>query len=120
MNKTFFVDTYALFEMIRGNKGYESYRNAQALLTVFNLAEFNYNLKKEYTKESADELTEKYKTCVTKVLFEDILKAMDMKTKNRQLSIPGAIGYIVAQRLGIPFLTGDQAFEKVPNVIFIK
>ena len=43
----FFFDTYAFFEIIRGNPKYEKYKNVIAITTIFNLAELNYNLKKK-------------------------------------------------------------------------
>ena len=42
------------------------------------------------------------------------------KNKNKQLSIPDAIGYIIANRLNIKFLTGDEAFRNIENVEFVK
>ncbi len=88
--------------------------------TVFNIAELNYNLKKEYPKEKSDSITSKYQSRIIKVAWSDIINAMDLKTTNRNLSIPDAIGYIVAKRLGIKFLTGDSDFEKFENVEFVK
>ena len=45
---------------------------------------------------------------------------MDLKTTHRKLSIPDAIGYTVARRLNIKFLTGDKDFEGMENVEFVK
>ena len=39
---------------------------------------------------------------------------------NKKLSIPDAIGYTVAKRLGIKFLTGDKEFEHMEDTEFIK
>ena len=54
------------------------------------------------------------------VAFDDIIKAMDFKSKNRNLSIPDAIGYTVAKRLNIKFLTGNEDFRNFDNVEFVK
>jgi predicted nucleic acid-binding protein len=120
MSETFFFDTYALFEIIRGNPNYAQYKNKKAIITIFNLAEFNYNLKKEHTKGIADKISGEYKQSVVKVSFNDITEAMDMKSKNRHLSIPDVIGYAVAKRLNIKFLTGDKEFANLQNVEFVK
>ena len=45
---------------------------------------------------------------------------MTMKSKNKQLSIPDAIGYIIAKKLNIKFLTGDERFRNFENVEFVK
>jgi len=118
--ETFFFDTYAFFEIIRGNPKYERYRNVIAITTIFNLAELNYNLKKEMKDELADEFTEKYKNYLIEVEVDDIKTAMSFKNKNKQLSIPDAIGYIIANRLNIKFLTGDEGFRNLDNVEFVK
>ena len=57
---------------------------------------------------------------VVDVRLADIKNAMDLKTTKRNLSIPDAVGYTVAKRLGIKFLTGDTDFEDMENVEFVK
>ena len=104
---------------MRGNPNYKPYSNVKFITTIFNLAELNYNLKKEKTKEIADEYIDKYSDFIVGVTIWDIKKAMDFKTINRKLSIPDAIGYTVAKRLGVKFLTGDKDFENIENVEFV-
>lgn len=120
MNETYFFDTYAIIEVIRGNPKYRPYTNCRIITTVFNLAELNYILKKEKTKEVSDKLTEKYAPAVVKVSLDDIKNAMNLKTKHRNLSIPDAIGYIIAKRYEVKFLTGDSDFKDFDNVEFIQ
>ena len=99
----YFFDTYAFFEVIRANPHYKPYYETQAITTVFNLAELNYNLKKEMSKKAADELTEKYAAYLVHVAIDDIKEAMDMKLRNKDLSIPDVIGYIVAKKHSVKF-----------------
>ncbi|MBI4163979.1 MAG: PIN domain-containing protein [Candidatus Aenigmarchaeota archaeon] len=120
MSEIFFFDTYAFIETIRGNPKYESFESAAIITTIFNLAELNYILKKEMTKERADGYTQDYSVFLVEVTLEDIKTAMDFKTKNRKLSIPDAVGYIVAKKFGAKFVTGDGDFENLPNVEFIR
>ncbi|MBI2631650.1 PIN domain-containing protein [Candidatus Pacearchaeota archaeon] len=121
MNKeVFFFDTYALFEIIKGNEKYIEYAKVGGVTTIFNIAEFNYNLKKERSKEEANKITDDFKSKTIKVEWEDLKKAMDLKIKHKDLSIPDAIGYIVALRLEIRFLTGDDDFKDLENVEFVK
>ena len=120
MNETFFFDTYAFFEIINGNPNYKPYVDVKFVTTIFNMAELNYNLKKDKDKKIADEYTDKYSKSIVEVTNDDVKKAMDFKTANRKLSIPDAVGYTVAKRLGIKFLTGDKDFEKIGNVEFVK
>jgi uncharacterized protein len=90
--ETFFFDTYAIFEIIGGNPKYEKYSNCKIITTIFNLAELNYNLKKDMSKQKADDYTKDYNDFVVDVSLEDIKRAMDLKTKRRKMSIPDVIG----------------------------
>ena len=119
-SEVYFFDTYAFFEIIEGNPSYEPYQNVGIITTIFNLCELNYNLKKEMDKDKADQITEDYKDFIVDVTIEDIKDAMDLKTKYRDLSIPDVIGYVVAKRFGVKFLTGDMGFENMDNVEYVK
>ena len=119
-DKSYLFDTYAFFEVIRGNPNYNSYINSKIITTIFNIAELNYNLKKEKDRKIADEYTEKYFEFVVEVTLEDVKKAMDFKSLNRKLSIPDAIGYIIAKKYNVRFLTGDKDFEYIDNVEYVK
>ncbi len=116
----YFLDTYAIFEIIEGNPKYKKYQESKIITSVFNLAELNYNLKKEVSKKKADEYTSDYYKFSVEVTLNDIKKAMDLKTKHKKLSIPDAVGYIVAKRYGVKFLTGDEDFKNFDNVEFVK
>lgn len=116
----YFFDTYAFFEIIKGNPNYKPYIDSKIITTIFNMAELNYNIKKEKDKEIADDHTEKYFEFAVDVTLDDIKKAMDFKSLNRKLSIPDAIGYIIAKKYNVRFLTGDKDFENMENVEFVK
>jgi predicted nucleic acid-binding protein len=120
MSNAYFFDTYAFFEIIRGNPSYTKYVEAEVITTLFNLAELNYNLKKEKDKKIADEITDKYKDYCIPVSLEDIKKAMDLKLQHKKLSIPDSIGYTLAKKHDVKFLTGDEGFRDFSNVEFVK
>ncbi len=117
---TFFFDSYALFEIIGGNPRYGPYQDASIITAIFNLAELNYGLKKEVDHVKADEFTRKFSSSLVEVTVDDVTKAMSLRFKKKDLSIPDAIGYTVAQRLNVRFLTGDDDFKDMPNVEFVK
>lgn len=116
----FFFDTYAFFEIIKGNPNYGKYKDATAMTSVFNLAELNYGLKKWAGAKIADSYIEKYAPYLIEVDIDDIKDAMSLKIKNRKLSIPDVIGYVLAKKFKIRFLTGDKEFEGMPGVEFVK
>lgn len=115
----YFFDTYAFFELTEGNADYAKYVPLEAITTIFNLAEFNFALKRETIKD-ADKTTKLYEPLLVDVVIEDIFNAMDLRIKNRKLSVPDAIGYTVAKRCNAKFLTGDKEFKGMPNVEFMK
>lgn len=116
----YFFDTYALFEIIEGNPNYLPYQNVKAITTIFNLAELNYNLKKSKDKKTADYITQKYWDFLVDISLQDLKEAMNLKIKYKDLSIPDVIGYTVAKRYGVKFLTGDDGFKDFDNVEFVK
>lgn len=120
MNNSYFFDTYAFFEVLRGNPKYDNYTDARIITTIFNIAELNYNLKKTHSKQLTDSIIEKYKQFIVPLLLDDVKKAMDLKIKHKFLSIPDAIGYTVAKRYSVKFLTGDDDFKNFDNVEFVK
>ena len=120
MSDIYFFDTSAFFEILRGNPDYKKYINAQALTTIFNIAELNYCLKKERDKKAADAISEGYWPYVVEVGLDDLKKAMDLKIKNKKLSIPDVIGYTIARRYNVKFLTGDEGFRNMPHAQFVK
>jgi predicted nucleic acid-binding protein len=118
-NEAFFFDSYAIMELLEGNPAYLPYENVQGVLTIFNIAELNYAMKRD-GKKQADELTRRYFSMRVPVIERDIAESMSFRIQHKKLSIPDAIGYVVAKRLGIRFLTGDQEFERMENVEFVK
>ncbi|MFO8016080.1 MAG: PIN domain-containing protein [Candidatus Woesearchaeota archaeon] len=118
--KILFFDTYAFFEIIRGNPEYKRYEEAIALTSIFNLAELNYGLKKEFDKKTADKYTDKYTPFLVETNTENIKEAMSLKLNNKKISIPDAVGYTLAKKFGVKFLTGDKEFENMPHVEFVK
>lgn len=119
MNKYFF-DTYSFFEIIKGSPSYSGYQDCTALTTIFHLAELNYILKKRVGRAVADRITESYRSCIIEVYLDDIKEAMDMKIKHKDMSTADVVGYVIAKRLNLKILTGDEHFRHLLNVEFVK
>ena len=116
----YFFDTYALIEIIKGNFNFKKYIDCLIITTIFNIAELNYNLKKEMNVNLADQYTKDYFDFVVEVNLEDIKKAMDLKKQHKYMSIPDCIGFMVAKKHQVKFLTGDNDFKDMENVEFVK
>ncbi len=118
----YFFDTYAVIEIIKGNPHYDRFKDANIILTQFNIAELYYSLLRGYSKDVADILTTKYLIYVEEVPFEVIQEASAFKLTHLKTNMSGtdAIGYVMAKRLGVLFLTGDEVFRHIDGVEFVK
>lgn len=123
MTNSFFFDTYAFCEMLKGNENYRSYsKGIKIVTTKFNLMEFHYFLLLNYGKETANKYYDYFVKFIVDIEDDAIKKANELKMafKNRRLSYIDCLGYAIANLNGIRFLTGDQQFEDLPNVEFVK
>ena|SRR3989338_8812211 len=122
MDEVFFFDSYAFFEIIKGNKNYEPYLNSNIITTKLNLFELYFGLLKEFNEEKAIFSLNNYYSFAADFDKPDIEEAAKLKLKlnKRNVSMTDCIGYAVASKLGIRFLTGDKEFENLSNVEFVK
>ena len=118
----FFFDSYAFFELLKGNPSYEKYKKVAIVTTKLNLFELYLGLLRDINEEIAEKYFDKYYIYI-KEFDENVIKqAAKLKNKlnKRDLSMTDSIGYIFAKQLGIKFLTGDKEFENLDNVEFVK
>ncbi|MFH1247500.1 MAG: PIN domain-containing protein [Candidatus Micrarchaeota archaeon] len=118
--ETYFFDTYAFFEVIKGNPGYDKFRQSKIVTTIVNLAELGFGIRQNYHTLDAETEVKKYAELVTEITIEDAIYATKTKIDNRKISLADALGYTVAKRLQIPFVTGDKEFKHMKNVEFVK
>jgi predicted nucleic acid-binding protein len=117
----YFFDTYALIEMIRGNPNYAKFVEFEPITTILNLGELHYHTLKE--KSPIDEfLYSELKGSCMPIELEDMEKAMEFKYENRKkkFSMVDSVGYILARRYGLRFLTGDKGFREIEGVEFVE
>ncbi|MEK6932561.1 MAG: PIN domain-containing protein [Nanoarchaeota archaeon] len=122
MTDSYVFDTYALIEMFGGNKSYLKYENSKVIITSFILAELCYNLIKTHGTKISYEYVDLYSKFVQNIDKEVIKEAMKFRYLNvkKKMSTTDCIGYILAKKLDIRFLTGDKEFKDLPNVEFVK
>ena len=118
----YFWDSYAVIEVIDGNKNYSRYIEENVVTSIFNLAEIYWFALNEYQEEKANDIFEKIKKCVIGIDYETLQSALKFrkKYKKRNLSYADCIGYNLALNNNLKFLTGDKEFEDMPNVEFVK
>lgn len=124
----YFYDTYALYELIAGNKKYEKYKKGVIVTSILNLIEFHYSMNVKYGEKTSEKfLNIIINECVLIDITKDmIIEANIFRWKNKpsskkeKFSYPDSYGYIIAKKLGVKFLTGDEDFAKYENVEFVK
>lgn len=118
----YFLDTYAFFEIIKGNKNYDKYVDVEGYTSILQLYELYFHLLRSFGVPVADTYFQKYIPLKIEIKDDDISKAATFRLKHlkQNISYADALGYAIAQDRGFLFLTGDQQFEKLPNVKFVK
>ncbi len=111
-----------MFELARGNPNYSGWITAEAATSRLQLMELYYRLLAEQGEAAAEKYHSAFSRCA--VDFDDALMkhAVHFRLQNKQkrLSYVDCVGYFLAAKLGARFLTGDSAFEGMPNVEFVK
>ena len=118
----FFLDTYAMVEIIRGNKAYEKYLSHELFTSILHLYEFYYDLIKNYPSEEAKQLYLKFLDCMIPIKNEHVFNAAQFKLLHHQkgISYADALGYVMAIQENMKFLTGDKEFKEMKNIEFVK
>ncbi len=122
----YYADTYALVEILRGSSAYERYAGEELVTSEFNLLELAYALTRDYGREKAVKILRITRAFVTIVqpTDEDYAEAsalrIELKKQGKNLSLIDALGYVLAKRLKILFLTGDREFKDLDGVEYVK
>ena len=119
---SYYVDTYAMIEIVRGNPKYEKYVDEKLFTTLYNLFEFYYVLIRDYNEEVGKKYYNIFNKLLVDIKDEYIFEASKFKLNNskKRLSYVDCLGYIISLNLNIRFLTGDKEFENLENVEFVK
>ena len=119
----YYLDTYAMHELIAGNQSYEKYAAGISVITSrLNLMELYYALFTRYGEKDADDAYSLFLPYCVDVEDDVIKAAMRYKSasKERKLSYVDCIGYTLAQQRNAKFLTGDKEFKDVAGVEYVK
>ena len=116
------ADTYALLELLTGNKAYAPYLQVNLLITDFVLVELYYALLRKYGEESASKGFARCLPLRYSLTSQTLIHAAALRYeyKKENLSYADCAGWALAQQLGVQFLTGDKAFANKPGVAFVR
>ncbi len=118
----FFFDSYAIVEILKANPAYSRFQEEAVLTSGANLGEVYYCVlrmgeEKEY-REKMSKLT--VHLINPEVVDWENASALRFLQKGKRLSLIDCLGYELAKKHGLSFLTGEKEFEKMPNVTHVK
>ncbi len=119
----YFYDSYAVIEYINNNpKFIEYFEKNSGVLTVMNILEIGYSSLIEAGHEKTEIVLKRLWPLVVQPTQEEVMESIIFRKRNnkRDLSYADCIGYIIAVKRGIKFLTGDIQFKNLPDVEFVK
>lgn len=121
MNAEYFFDTYAIIEFVEGNENYQRFQDTPIITSLYNIYEFTYYLLRDYDREKAEEVLGKLNYNLLEVGEDDLIPAAELKFENKdqQLSYVDCMGYRLAKRHDLEFLTGDIEFKYKDNVEYV-
>ena len=120
--QTYFFDTYAFVEMLKGNKNYEKYKGCKKITTILNLMELHLSILRDTNEKNARKVHNKLLKHTVPVYDKAIFDGnkLKLKAKGLGLSYVDCIGYAIARHHKIKFLTGDEGFRNIDGVEFVK
>lgn len=122
----FFADSYAILAYLAGDRAYVArFRKGSFRTSVLNLLESHYaQVSRGVSDDEASANLAPFEACAQtpdwSVLREASLFRYGMRSKGLACSYIDAAGYAHARRQGLPFLTGDAAFEGIDGVEFLR
>jgi len=118
----YLLDTYAMVEIIKGNKNYAVFLDKEIFTNLLNLYELYFILLRDYDEEKAKKYFSYFRRFSLDTLDSHIFGASKFKLENNKLNLSYAdcLGYAMALENDLKFLTGDKEFEKFNNVEFVK
>jgi len=122
---SYFADSYAIIEMLKGNENFRSYQSEQLITTEFNICEVAFAVCRDYPGNAPQILNVVRKMVHLQSTRDEDYCSGAIWRKNgsrdgKKLSTIDCVGYSVANRLNIPFLTGDREFSDMENVQFVQ
>ncbi|MGO8806897.1 MAG: PIN domain-containing protein [Candidatus Bathyarchaeia archaeon] len=123
-SKRFFYDSYAVLAYLSDNPNYRVFfEEDDGILTKLNLMEIYYRTLEVHGVQAASEVVKAFAKYATDFGVADIEGAMKLRLKLKKIghdiSYADAMGYYLAKKSNIKFLTGDKWFKDLEGVEFV-
>ncbi|MFQ6106255.1 MAG: PIN domain-containing protein [Thermoplasmata archaeon] len=120
--RRFFFDTYALVELAQGKPSYERFRDVPVVTELCNLYELIHAFAGAVPEGRIRTFIDDLNPNLLEPDLDDLFRASDFKRahRRRRISYVDALGYVLARKHGLTFLTGDKEFERMENIEFVR
>jgi hypothetical protein len=121
----FYLDSYAIIEMARGNPRYLRFRSEPGITARANLLEVYYILAQQGHEDLARVCLHTLGPPAVELPLALIPKVARFRldqlgATGRRFSYVDAFGYVYARENGYTLLTGAHEFEGLPDVMFVR
>lgn len=117
----YFFDTYAIIESYEGNPQYARFEPHPFNVCALNIGEFYEYLIRTIGRGKAEAMVDSNSFNSLEINKEIIMEAVLFRRQHkRKFSWADSIGYMIARKHNLKFLTGDAEFKGFPNVEFVK
>lgn len=118
----YFFDAYAIIEVIKDNPNYSRFSAEPVITAAPQISEVCYYALRTGQTSELKLALQKMRPEILATSTSDWEEAATMKFmhKSKNLSLIDCLGYGLARKNYLKFLTGDRQFEKMPNVEFVK
>jgi len=122
--KRYFYDSYAVLAYLSDNPKYRSYfEENDGVLTKLNLVEIYYRTLEVHGVRAASQVVNVFAKYVVDFGISDIEGSMKLRLKLKKtgcdVSYADALGYYIALKCNMKFLTGDKWFKELEGVEFV-
>ena len=115
----YFWDTFALVQRQRGADSYAAFADAPVFTHEMNIYEFIAAILRDFDESTARSEIRSLSPNLLDSTTEDLFSAARFRAKTR-VSYVDALGYTLARKNDMRFLTGDKAFKSVDGVEFVR
>ena len=120
----FFYDSYAVLAYLSDNPKYAAYfEKNSGFLTKLNLMEIFYRTLEVHGAKAASQVVKVFAKYVVDFGLSDIEGSMKLRFKLRKngcdVSYADALGYYLALKAKVKYLTGDKWFKGLEGVEFV-
>ena len=118
----FFFDTYALVEIVRGSGAYRPFAGTPIVTHQANLYELIVQILRDHSEAQVRRVIGALHPNLLDADLDDLIQASHFKIEHARarISYVDSLGYTLAHRYGLRFLTGDELFADLPGVEYVR